>query len=188
MLYAEAFVIAKPDGSYVRNAHTQEMVAFLDKGDAERAAGQGNKVEGFRLSLASGGEDVMVDIRQAVAEAACGEAMTVAGLCEEASGTATSKGFGQQSVGDFVSLCHTELSEAYEEWRAGKEVDQVYFSRSKDSDAPKPEGFLAELADVKIRIAHFVGERGLTKEFVSVIRAKLDFNKTRSHKHGGKRI
>lgn len=189
MIYARAYALEKADGSLLRNAHTGELVVVLEEESARQMAGNGNSVVPVRLGLALGHTDAAVDIRPAVAAALMdGDQLGIRELCEESAETARSKGFSGQSFPEFVALCHTELSESFEEWRGGKEISHVYYSQAKDSDARKPEGVLSELADVIIRIAHHVGEHGLTGEFVSVLRQKLAFNRTRAHKHGGKRI
>lgn len=51
-------------------------------------------------------------------------------------------------------------------------------------DFDKPVGFPIELADVIIRIADFCGLHGIDLE--EAIRFKMTYNKTRSHRHGGK--
>ena len=53
-----------------------------------------------------------------------------------------------RTFGDIVTLCHTELSEAYEEFRNGKGQAEVY----SDPESSKPEGIPVEMADVIIRI------------------------------------
>ncbi len=50
----------------------------------------------------------------------------------------------------------------------------------------KPEGEAVELADALIRIADLAGSRGWDME--AIIRAKLAYNATRGHRHGGKTI
>jgi len=46
------------------------------------------------------------------------------------------------------------------------------------------QNFLEELADIQIRLASFVEGNGLTDEFLAALRAKMEKNKTRPHKHG----
>jgi NTP pyrophosphatase (non-canonical NTP hydrolase) len=48
----------------------------------------------------------------------------------------------------------------------------------------KPEGIGSELADIIIRVCDTAGALGLDME--AELRAKLAYNRTRSHKHGGK--
>lgn len=51
-------------------------------------------------------------------------------------------------------------------------------------DQGKPEGVAAEFADVLIRIADWCGKHNIPLE--EALRAKMAFNKTRPHRHGGK--
>ncbi len=104
----------------------------------------------------------------------------------------------QRSFGDLIALCHTELSEAFEEYRNGYKADEVYgkgYPETKMSvkvfeetytDRVKPEGVPFELADAIIRIFDMCGYYGIDIE--SAIRIKHKFNKTRPYKHGGKTI
>ena len=104
----------------------------------------------------------------------------------------------QRSFGGLIALCHTELSEAFEEYRKGYKTDEVYgkgYPEAKMSvakfeetytDRVKPEGVLFELADVVIRIFDMCGYYGIDIE--KAIQIKHKFNKTRPYKHGGKTV
>ena len=80
-------------------------------------------------------------------------------------------------------LTHSELSEAYEELRAGHNPQEVYFSKDKQGN-DKPEGFGIELADLILRILHITAHEGLDIE--ALIQQKIDYNELRPYKHGGK--
>jgi NTP pyrophosphatase (non-canonical NTP hydrolase) len=68
-----------------------------------------------------------------------------------------------------LSLIHSEVSEALEAFR-------------KDDAA----NFEEELADVLIRLLDLAG--GICQRFDDVVASKLEVNRNRAHKHGGKRI
>ena len=91
----------------------------------------------------------------------------------------------KRTPSDAVALFHSEITEAFNEWRDGHEIDHIYFDEEKDD---KPEGFLVELADEVIRIAEYVEEEGLTNMFCYVMELKLAYNTTRPRRHGGKRV
>jgi NTP pyrophosphatase (non-canonical NTP hydrolase) len=119
-------------------------------------------------------------------------------LIGEAHGCAIEKGWwdgGAQDRTDraeadfpaLLALIHSEVSEALEAYR---KPEQGY----PDGDAwgwigpnGKPEGILSELADVVIRIFDLVGALGMGSRFASVLVAKMRYNRTRPHRHGGKR-
>lgn len=89
----------------------------------------------------------------------------------------------QRPLPELIALCHSELSEALEEYRNGHAVDEVYY----DSDKPdKPEGIPIELADVLIRVFGICGQYGIDME--QALTLKTAYNKTRPVRHGGKKI
>lgn len=96
--------------------------------------------------------------------------------------TAHKKGWydkGERNIGEVIALMHSELSEALEETRISTNLGLRY----RESDN-KPEGFVAELADVIIRIADTCEELGLP--LITAIEKKMEYNKTREYRHGGK--
>ncbi len=97
----------------------------------------------------------------------------------------------ERTFGDVISLCHSELSEALEEYRAGNEG--IYYksedgrvSREQSEEFPKPEGIPIEFADVIIRILDFCGREGI--DIAEAIAIKNAYNETRPYRHGGKRM
>lgn len=95
--------------------------------------------------------------------------LTIEYLCEEAFATAISKGWHdeERETGTMLALIHSEVSEALEADRKG------------DS-----ENFAEELADVVIRILDLCGSKDI--DLQAAILKKMEFNKSRPHKHGGK--
>ena len=107
------------------------------------------------------------------------------------------------SFGEVVALCHSELSEALEEHRADRPMvyadqiveaseldDGLEMQRTTDlrqfSPDDKPEGIAVEMADCLIRILDWAAHEGVDMD--AVVRAKMDYNKTRPYRHGGKRL
>ncbi|GHU66537.1 hypothetical protein FACS1894184_04760 [Clostridia bacterium] len=113
---------------------------------------------------------------------------------------------------EVVALIHSELSEALEEHRAGRpnlwHVCEVFCKAGKaintcgidDNNCPradkpddsdrccmreyKPEGVAVELADAIIRILDYCAYVGI--DIDSVVREKMEYNKSRPYRHGGK--
>ena len=98
---------------------------------------------------------------------------------------AVEKGWHEQerSVGDLIALMHSELSEALEEYRNGHDATEVYYNPDKPK---KPEGIPIELADCVIRIFDFCGKYGIDLE--EALNEKIIYNKSRPHRHGGKKV
>lgn len=81
---------------------------------------------------------------------------------------------------EVLALIHSEVSEALEEYRNGREATEIYFG-----DNGKPEGIPMELADVIIRVLDYCAYAGIDIE--NVLEVKHEYNKSRPYRHGGKK-
>lgn len=99
--------------------------------------------------------------------------------------TAREKGWWDEprSFGDIIALCHSELSEALEDYRNGLATTAIYFT---DDDREKPYGIPVELADVIIRILDASGYYGIDIE--RALEVKVKYNTGRQYRHGGKQL
>ncbi len=133
--------------------------------------------------------------------------MNLSEISKDAYETARSKGWHDKfaTFGDRIALCHSELSEALEAFRAMDNdsydaIRQPIYRNTESGELTrdsghygierwvlhKPEGVASELADVIIRIADMCGLYGINIE--SAVREKMEFNKTRPYRHGGKQL
>jgi len=91
--------------------------------------------------------------------------------------TAVAKGWweGERNEGELIALMHAELSEALEALRHGN---------PESAHVPGFSGVEEEFADVIIRIMDHAAAKGY--RVGEAVEAKLAFNGTRPHRHGGR--
>ena len=100
-------------------------------------------------------------------------------VAQEVNHIAIEKGWweGERNDGELIALIHSELSEALEALRHGN---------PPDDKIPEFSGVEAELADVIIRIMDMAAAKGY--RVGEAVVAKINYNKNRPYKHGGKKF
>jgi NTP pyrophosphatase (non-canonical NTP hydrolase) len=84
----------------------------------------------------------------------------------------------ERTVGDLLALLHSEVSEMLDAYRK-----HGFDYAQKDG---KPENVASEAADVFIRLIDFCDRYNI--DLGSAYRKKMDYNWTRSYRHGNKRL
>lgn len=104
-------------------------------------------------------------------------------LAKEVYDIAKSKGWHDKPVdfGDCIANIHGEVSEAWEDYRNNKPLNEMHY----EADG-KPCGIPSELADIIIRVLDncYMYDIDIDKAVIE----KMEYNKTRQYKHGGKVI
>lgn len=103
----------------------------------------------------------------------------------------------ERSFGDIVALCHSELSEALEEYRNHRPMayqiqsygiveGRVETDMKKWFLSTKPEGIATEMIDCIIRILDWCGKENI--DVAGLLMKKHNYNKRRPFRHGGKAL
>ena len=83
----------------------------------------------------------------------------------------------QRSILELLMLVVTEVTEAAEAYRTWELLEHF-------GQHGKPEGFASELADILIRVGDLAEHYNI--DLTKAVQDKMDYNVTRSWRHGGK--
>ena len=107
--------------------------------------------------------------------------VTINNLIKNSYEIAKEKGWWDEDrdIPHILSLIHSEVSEALEEYRDHGDNIFEFGGRSSNN-----HGFVFELADIMIRVADLAGKYNFDLE--RAIKEKTAHNSSREHRHGGK--
>lgn len=107
--------------------------------------------------------------------------MIISEIQKEVHQNAIDHGFWEDEAnfGEKMMLIVSEATEAFEHYRDGQYVNEIFYTGNG-----KPDGIPVEFADIIIRVLDLAERHGMSME--EAIRIKHNYNKTRPHKHGKK--
>lgn len=111
-----------------------------------------------------------------------GRTMDLKSIMERVHKTAVEHGWWEnenRNFGELMMLSVTELAEAFEEYRNGRGLAEIYFG-----EGGKPEGVPVEIADVFIRLMDNCEKYGIPLAQALIL--KMNYNDSRPYRHGGK--
>lgn len=113
---------------------------------------------------------------------------TIAEMTAEVRAVNEEKGWrtGGNTFGDYISLMHSELSEALEAYRDHRLADPTGTWDDLRDQPAKPEGVGSEFADVLIRLLDVADIYGIDLD--AEYERKLSYNRTRPYQHGGRTL
>ncbi len=110
--------------------------------------------------------------------------MTIKELQATAYSNATILGWNEKHISftEMIALIHTEVSEALESYRDNEPVSYL----NNEFNPSKPCGVASEFADILIRVGHYSELLGIDLE--AEVKRKLEYNLSRSYRHGNKKV
>lgn len=94
-----------------------------------------------------------------------------------------------RNFGESLALIHSEVSEALEDWRRGRQLNLIYWTVENYYDRGeekvvrnKPDGIPVEFADIIIRVLDLCAAYNI--DIDTAIKEKIAFNRKRPYRHG----